>query len=124
VRNGVAVNLVIHLRWPVQLVYRLGCEHRFLPEADELWRRKLERLGDVPLRDNADVSGERGFNRRGDPSRFELCDDVERLAVRANRTVWLRTIHSLNVQRGSTDLTLSKVLRHLIFVGDVAYVEE
>jgi hypothetical protein len=85
------MNLVVHLRRPVKLVYGPGRQHGFPPEAHELCLGKLEGLDDMPPGDNAHVAGERGINRCRDPGRWEFGHDVERLAIRANWTGGLRT---------------------------------
>lgn len=87
VRDGVAVDFVVHLRWLHKVVERSGDGHGFSPKRGQFRLIKIERLRDMSLRDHTRVPREWRLGWGGDPDRRKFPDQIERPALSTDDAV-------------------------------------
>ena len=83
--DRVPVEFVVHLDGREELCNAFRDEHHVVPEATARGRGQFEWFDDVLLRDDRDVTGERGLTRGGDPRRREGRDNIPRVPASTDR---------------------------------------
>src|SRR5881396_292671 len=83
--DRVPVEFVVHLDGREEVRKALRDEHHVIPEGAARGRGQFEWFYDVSLRDDRDVTGERGPTRGGDPRRRERRDNIARVPASTDR---------------------------------------
>ena len=83
--DRVPVEFVVHLGWREEVGNAFRHEHHVVPEGAARGRGQFEWFYHVSLRDDRDVTGERGPTRGGDPRRREGRDNIPRVPASTDR---------------------------------------